>query len=232
MPLLDFDYLIVSNECYDESSLRDTIEFFHGIGIRKFIFTVSFDRSKHTVGWILDRMGRLRETLRHCHSRGISVALYASIEQSEGIVYDVGLLRLSIKRSPYIFMKLPNFVDDPFVESDLNYFCFKRKCRPIFTAFEDNIRTNSPEMIQRLMSSRLYQFALDLNYLTSLDAEPQMLLAIENGVALLPSITHSLDNYPGVFKRMVEFRNSIGVSNYTKFCRTLQASGHRLFTKQ
>ena len=40
---LDFDYIIVSNQCYDTESLRHIFSFFAQHGIRKFVFLYNFD---------------------------------------------------------------------------------------------------------------------------------------------------------------------------------------------
>ena len=230
MRFLDFDYIIISNNDFDERSLKDTISFLHSVGIRKFIFTVSYDPMLHTDAWIWDRVKNIRSLLRNLRPYGCRFYVYVDLVYSQGVPYGISTWkRLSISGTSNIFMRLPVFCDGECANTDLNHLYFRQKYIPIFTAFECNIHTCSKDWIRQLMYCKHFYCAMDVNYLTSLDAEPLIRSAIQNECRILPAITHSIENYPGILERMAEFRNGIGASNYTKFSRSVHSLGYHLF---
>lgn len=229
MNSLDFHYLIVSNQAFDEESLQNTFTFFGALGIRKFIFTVPFDLANRSVGILLDKMQRLRIRLHKCCPRGCSFELFPYVDVAEDTVFHADLSRCLIKSSPYIFFRISAFYHPSNTDSALNHLCFQRKYRPIFTSFEDAIRTGSSEHIDRLTGSRLLCFSMDLNFMTEIESKNQMLQWIRQGTFLLPSISHDLSNYTGILNRFQLFKEDIGASNYTKFFRSVHTLGHRLF---
>ena len=229
---LGFDYLVISNEDFDVDSLVDTISFFHSIGIRKFIFTVSYDPLRHTEAWLTDRMKRLKPTLNAYRPRGCSMTLYADTVHSSGVPHGIhSYRRLCVPHSSAIFIRLSPFGDPSQIDPDLNELCFTRKCRPICTAFEDNIRTCEPDWIRRMMASRSLCFAMDLNFMTATDSEPLMRHAIAQDCRIIPAISHSISNYPGILYRMEAWKEEIGESNYTKFLRQVHTTGYQLFPR-
>lgn len=231
LTLLDFNYLIISNENFDDSSLKDTFAFFLPLGIRKFIFTVSYDPRLHPICWIMDRLRQLRMRLRTLRPRGTVCEVYPCVFLSEEIVYHNDIKRLCLKESSYLFLKIPPFSDPSNFDKNLNYLCFQRKCRPILVSFEDNLKIDLQHaFLERTVQSSLFHLSLDLNYVTALTSDHWIRFAIQSESRLLPGISHSLTNYPSVAKHMAELKEEIGPSNYTKFCRLLQESGHRLFS--
>ena len=232
MSFLDFDYIIISNNDFDENSLKNSISFLYSIGIRKFIFTVSYDPALHTDAWILDRIKNIRSLLHNLRPRGCRFYVFADIVYSQGIPYGItSLNRLSISNTSCVFMRFPVFCDGKDINADLNHLYFRRKCKPIFIAFETNIQTCSTDWITQIMCSQNFYCTMDLNYITSLSAEPLMRFAIRNTCRILPAINHSIDNYPGILSRIDGFKFGVEKSNYTKFSRSVHSLGVHLFPR-
>jgi hypothetical protein len=228
--LIDFDYLIVSNGEFEDRAIRDTVSYFHTIGIRKFIFTVSYDPMRHTRAWMLDRLHVLRTVLNSYRPYGCRFYLYADIIYSADVFHGmVSFNGLGMAHSSHTFVRLPVFCDCDQTNLDLNDLCFGRKRKPILTAFENQIKTCSAHWVDQVMGSRQIYCALDLNYFTAEDTEVMMADAIRRECNILPAISHSVEHYPAFPKRMSQFKNGIGTANYTKFCRSLHILGRELF---
>ena len=233
LSFLDFDYVILSNNNFDERSVKDSVDFLFSLGIRKFIFTLAYDPELHTGAWILGRLNHIKSSFRSLRPYGCQFHLYLDIVYSKELSYTPSAFkRWSIPHTSCVFVRLPLFCEPDQMNAELNHLYFRQKCIPIFTAFEANIHTCSSEWIQQLMRSRNFYCAMDLNFITSLDAEPLIRNAIRNGCRILPSITHSIENYPSILKRMDGFRLGIGDSNYTKFTRSVHILGHQLFPRR
>ncbi len=219
MPFLPFDYLVISYQSFDSLSLKDTISFFSECGVRKFIFLLNFDRTRHTVSWIKDRQKLLDQSLRDVHPKGLIVCSFLNLELSEGIVYDPAVERLILNHSPFLFVKIPLFCDDSWIDSDLNYLLFKKKISPILTSFEGNIHTNSQARIAQMLRSQAYRFSLDLNYLTALNSDFLFKQIISREISLLPSISHDVSNYVAITQAFSDLKERVGNAAYTRLAR-------------
>ena len=228
--MLDFDYLIITNQYFSTDSLRSTVQFFVERGIRKFIFTLDFNRELRTVTWIMDRLKRLDELLKSFRPRSVSFYVCANLTLTEGVLYDPQLRRLCIDRSNLLFIQLPFFVDEAWIRSNLNHLLFERKISPIFTSFENNLQTNPSSLLESCLRSSFYRFAIDVNYLTALDSKPFVARVIDERIPILPCVSHSLPNYVGVDSAFAQLRQSLGEAQYFQLCRTIQQGGHKLFS--
>ena len=219
MSFLAFDYLIVSNPHLDSESLKDTFSFFTERGIRKFIFLLNFDRTIHTLSQIKDRQKNFNELLRSVRPHGTVADSFLNLILSDGIVYDPSIASLSPKTAPFLFVKAPVLCDEAWVDCDLNYLLYKRNRQPILTSFEGNILTNSQMRIDQMIRSKAYRVSLDLNYITSPDADVRILQMISWEISVFPSITHSLSNYVGIEKAFEQYKKRLGEHTYTRLCR-------------
>jgi len=230
MSFLAFDYLVISDVHLDTASLKDIFSFFSELGIRKFIFLLNFDRTRHTLSQIKDRQKKFNELLRSVRPHGTLVYSFLTINLSDGVVYDPSIESLFKKTSPFLFVKAPVLCDEAWVDSDLNYLLYKMNCHPILTSFEENILTNSQARIDQMIRSKAYRMTLDLNYITSLDAEVRMMQIISREISVFPSISHDLSNYVGIEKALEDYKDRLGEATYARFCRNLWNSEKEFFS--
>lgn len=231
MGFLAFDYLIVSDPPLDSDSLKDIFSFFAERGIRKFIFLLDFDRIRFTASQIKDRQKHFSELLCSLRSRGISADCFLNLALSDGIVYDSFMDSFSTKTSPFLFAKAPIFCDDAWVDSDLNYLLYKKHRLPILTSFEGNIVTNSQARIDQMLQSKAFRFSLDLNYITSLNADLRMRQIISREISIFPAISHDLSNYVGIEEAFAQYKARLGESTYARFCRSLWDTEKDFFSR-
>ena len=216
---LPFDYLVVSNPHLDSESLKETLSFFHERGIRKFIFLLDFDRTVHTLAQMKDRQKNFNFLLQSIRPRGTFADSFLNLILSDGIVYDPSVASASTKTAPFLFVKAPVLCNSSWVDSDLNYLLYKMHRQPILTCFEGNILTNSQSQIDQMIRSKAYRFSLDLNYITSSDADVRMMQIISREISVFPSISHSLSNYVGIEKAFEQYKERLGNPAYTRLCR-------------
>ena len=228
LDFLPFDYLIVANREFDSSSLSETFSFFSELGIRKFIILLEFDRTRHTVTQIKERQKLLEQVIRSVRPRGLTVRSALSLVLSEDIVYDPTLVQI-FRSSPFLFLNLPLFCDESWVDGNLNYLLFKQKISPILTSFEGNIFTNSSSRIDQMMRSKAYHISLDLNYLTALDSDIRLMQIISREIPTMPCISHGLSNYVGALHAFDDLRERLGTGTYTRFSRNLFKTEKELF---
>ena len=228
MSHLDFNYLVISNQQFDSTSLRTTFSFFGDLGIKKFLFTVDCHCDRYSVSQMTDRIRQAHIALEAVRPRGISVAVCANVQMYEGISEDPLLHRLYANRSNYLFLKLPIFSSEDWINMDLNRILFQRHCIPIFSRFEENMKTNPKSQMELLLYSSSFIGCFDLNYITSLVAFQSISDMIRHEVAILPSISHNIHDYAGVYKSFIDFKNRSGTEQYVDLCRNIQRSGNVL----
>ncbi len=230
MNFLPFDYLVISNQDFDLVSLQDTFSFFSACGIRKFIFLLNFDRSRHTVAWIKDRQKLLEQSIRLARPKGLIVQSFLNFEFSQGIVYDPTINRILSQNSSFLFVSLPFFCDDAWVDADLNYLLYQKKLTPILSSFEGNIRTNSQTRLNQIFTSKAYRLSLDLNYITAADSKIRLDQIISREISVIPCISHSLSNYVGVCRAFEDLRGRLGASAYAQLSRNFFNSEKYIFS--
>jgi len=184
-----------------------------------------------TVSQIKDRQKYFNELLRSARPRGITSECFLNLVLSDGIVYDSSMDSFSAKTLPFLFVKAPILCDDAWVDSDLNYLLYKKNRLPILTSFEGNIATNAPAHIDQMIRSKAYRFSLDLNYITSLNADIRMMQMISREISIFPSISHDLSNYVGVEKAFEQYKERLGESTYARFCRSLWNTEKDFFSR-
>ena len=231
MSLLDFDYLIISNQRLNTGSLQDTLFFFHELGIRTVVLTVRYNRERYTPAYFFDRLRTLKEEVRNIRPRGMNLVVCPEIQMTDGIAEDSVLSRLRANRSEYLFINLPLFHWDDRLDADLNRILFQKHLCPIFTGFESNMKTNSPAQLERLARSRSFIGCFDLVYLTSLSAHEPLIHLLLNDTPILPCISHDLSDYAGVIDGFHDLKNRIGNKRYVDLCRTMQRCNHEIIAR-
>ncbi len=224
MSVLDFDYLIVSNQHLNDSVLKETFSYFCEIGIRTFVFTVSFDHNHLTVSMMQDRIRQIKQLIRANCPRGIKYFVCADVLMTEGISSEPFLSRMTVNRSDAIFLRLPIFCEEDWINTDLNGIIFRQHCRPIFSCFESNLKTNPEDQLNRLMSSKSFRACIDLNYITSISSREALSDLIKRNTPLLPCISHSLSDYAGVMEGFEDLKRRLGNELYVALCRNIHQS--------
>lgn len=229
---LDFDYLIVSNQWFDHDSIAQTFSLFVPLGIRKFVFTLRLDRSLLTVSQMLDRVRTLSLTIHSLRPHGITVQICPELVFMDGVCYDPQIQRLLKKNSRYLFVELPTFLDQEWMLADINHLLYKRKTLPVYTSFEANIRTNPRKIVNHLIQSEPFHACLDLNYITSLDAQTILVDMISRKARFFPCISNHWSAYAGIDSGFSDFRMRIGDTHYVQFCRNLQLLGSTVISRR
>ena len=230
MNFLPFDYLVVANRNFDIDSLTETVSFFSAHGIRKFIFLLNFDRTRSTVSQIKARQKNLDQSLRSLGLKGVTLHTSLCLDLSDGIVYDPSL-ELIFNRSEMLFVNLPLFCDESWVDNDLNYLLFKKKKSPILTSLEGTILTSSQDRINQIFHSKFYRLALDLNYLTSLDAESRVMQIISREIPVIPCISHDVSNYVGIVNALESLKYRLGTDSYVSLTRNFLENEKPFFSQ-
>lgn len=229
--MLDFNYLIVVDPSDSLESLTSTIQFFVQEGIKKFLFVLDFDRNCATVCMMLDRIRQFALRIKCLRPRGIQFYVSANLFLTNGIIYDPQLSRLCVGRSRILCAQLPLYLNSDWIASDLNHLLFHKKISPLFIGFEHNLMTNPPSSIQRYTDSRFFRFCLDMDYMTTLDAEPFIRQAIQEKIPILPYVFYDSKKYKFISKHFVLLRNRLGDDSYFQLCRTIQKNGYHLFSQ-
>ena len=127
--------------------------------------------------------------------------------------------RLILNHSSFLFVQLPLFCDDPWIDANLNHLLYKKKIPLVLTSFEENIHTNSQIRIEQILQSNAYYISLDLNYITALDSELCLKRIISREISVLPCISHHLSNYVGVVAAFDHLKDRLGTPVYQNLCR-------------
>ena len=159
MALLDFDYLLVSMRPFSKDAVRSTVDLFYERGIRKFVFLMDFDFNLISAPRILDRIKQIKSELNSIRPYAASFILAPNLTMCEDMLLNPDIARLRVAHSRFLFLQLPCFIDESWIQADLNHLLFKQNIGPIFTSFEANLKTNPSTMIDRCISSNFYRVA-------------------------------------------------------------------------
>lgn len=231
MPLLDFNYLIVSNQIFDMASLEKTISFFGERGIRSFVWTVRIDLEHDSVANIRYRLATIKERLKMIRPRGVRILVCPDIYLRDGISRVLNLHRFTLRRSSkYLFGNLPLFEISDSLHADLNVMLFQKHLTPIYTSFENNIKTCANDICKRLIDSHAFIGCLDLNFLTALSSRRILLDMLDKNICFLPCISNDLSNYVGTHTAFQILENDLTQDQYVAFCRILRESKAKIIT--
>lgn len=218
MSYLDFDTLLICNNCFDEESVKFTLDFFKDVGIRKFIFTYEFDCTVKPMSFAIQKFKTLKPYLQLLAPRGVRIYTAFDVIMSDGIVFDPSFKRFTMGHSNRVFIDLPFYNYENWLESDMNHLLYKNKLKPAFTSFERIGDIYEPAMLDRFMTIKNAIFCMDVNYLTSIQATSNVKKLILQGATIFPCVSNDPFNYPGIIKSFNLLKDRIGYSNYLKLC--------------
>ncbi len=222
MSHFDFDYLIVFNPRYDDASLTDLFSFFSENGIRRFFFCEPFDHNCHSISQVKCRIRDIKKVIGARCPRGVRFSVCADIQMSDGISSVSALRRLLIPHTDSLFLRLPIFRFDDWINTELNSILFRHRFLPIFSCFEANLKTNPSHQLTQLIHSDPFRVCLDINYMTAPFSQPILYDLIQRNVPILPCISYSLSDYAGSITGFDQLKSEIGSPLYTKLCRNIQ----------
>ena len=234
MLTLDFSYLIIAYPRESPDALDATVRFFVERGIRKFLFVLDFDRNHASVAMMLDRIKRFAAMLQPIRPRGIEFHIAANLFLSNGILYDPQLYRICVGHSNILCTQLPSDADADWIHHDLNHLLFHQKISPLFISFDRTLimnHTNDPTVIQRYTKSQFFRFAIDIYYLTAVDAEPFVRQIVERKIPIVPCVIYDWKRYNSIPKYFHLMQQRLGDDLYFQLCRLMQQTGHHIFSK-
>ena len=228
MPYLDFDTLIISNNDFSESSVKETFALFKSLGIKNFIFTFDYDRDSKPLSIAISKFRTLKPYLLSLAPHGVRVYTSFNVIMSEGLVCDPSFNRLSLGHSNRIFLSIPYFDYADWIESDMNRLLYKNKLKPTFVSIERCLNNDDRVFIDRFIAAKNSIITLDINYITSIDATKTIIDLISSSSMIVPSITCDIFEYPGIQTAFENFKNRIAIRNYKKLCNSFFTSSREI----
>ena len=219
MAYLDFDTLLICNNYFDKESVKYRLEFFKSVGIRKFIFTYEFDRYAYPTSFAIQKFRTLKPYLKSLAPRGVRIYTAFNIVMTEGFVFDPSFNRFTFGHSNRVFVDLPFYDYEHWLESDMNRLLYKNKLNPAFTSFDRNFTVCDRDMLNRFLSIKNAVFCLDINYMTSINVTNDLENFVLRKTNILPCISNHIFEYPGIIKSFNLLQNRMGKQNYTKLCK-------------
>lgn len=230
MAYLDFDTLLICNNYFDEKSVKYTMDFFKGVGIRKFIFTYEFDRYRKPMSFATQDLKNIKPYLRSLSPRGSRVYAAFDVILSEGWVYEPSFNRLTLGHSNRIFIDIPLFDYEGWLDGDMNRLLYTNKLKPAFTSFNRSLAFCDRDMLERFMSIKNAVFFMDINYLTAISATHELEKLISRRINIAPCISNNIFEYAGVIKSFDLLKNRIGKANYEALCNIFFHASKEIIT--
>ena len=228
MPYLDFNTILVSNNDFSESSVKETFALFKSLGIKNFIFTFDYDHDSRPISFAISKFRTLKPYLSSLAPHGVHIYTSFNVIMSEGFVYEPSFNRLSLGHSDRIFLSLPYFDYEDWIESDMNRLLYKNKLKPTFISMERYLKNDDRNFINRFIAIKNSIIALDVNYITSLDATKTIIDLISRSSMIVPCITCNIFEYPGIQTAFKNFQKRITIRNYGRLCNSFFASSHEI----
>lgn len=217
---IGFDTLIVNNRAYAEDDLLALFELFVPLGVKNFVFLFEFDLAATSFLRVEQKISPLKELLSRITPRGVHSAVRLSLVFDKGVSFNSALPKLYTSRTKKsLFVSLPIFpqTDDNAFATDLNRLIYRSGAFPIFTCFENIIRTAPSDFAHKLLATPS-GFGFDLNYLLRIDNRELARTLIASNTLVLPVISHELANYVGIVNETSCFKEVFGKNDYYKIC--------------
>ena len=229
MPLLDFNSLVVCNSFHRAEDLKETLDFFHSIGIRKFIVLQDIDPAFYSEWHISNQLNNFKAHIRSIKPRGTVVITAANIRLTPRVTQHPILKELTLKDSEKLFIQPPPFVGNEWLQPDLNYLLYKQKLKPIFTCFEQTYISCKPNVVNGLYKIQPASFCLDLDFIISPQRDSFISQSIRDNKIILPSISRAVWEYYPMVSRFQYYRDRIGKEAYLQFCKYINQSISSIF---
>jgi hypothetical protein len=229
MAYLDFDTILIDNQCFEETDLVDTFSFFSKLGVKHFIFTYEMDFDRVTISRSVQKAKQLNRRIQSLLPRGCRAYTVVRPLLIQGLAFHPELWRLCLSGTNFLFLSLPLFVGDNWVPSDLNFLLYKQKINPVFTSFERNLFTNSKDLLGRISHISTAVYAMDAMFLTSADGFSVAQGMLQGQVRLLPCLSKHLSEYAGIQKSYERLLNGTSRDAYLTLCKGFNYTKYFLF---
>ena len=225
MSYLDFDTLVICNNNFSEDFLSDCFSFFLERGIQNFIFTYDVDASCRTISETLRIFRTLKPYLNQFRPRGTQLYTALNLILDQDLARNKELLRsLSLPHTDRLFVGLPLFTGNEWLEADLAHLVYRKHHQPVFTSFERNAITYTDDMLERFSRLPKSVFCLDANYLFSLRSQTKLTQLIQANAHILPCISNSMSDYVAICEGYADLKKRLGAPLYRKLCVNIRES--------
>ena len=230
MAYLDFDTLVICNNDFSEDFVSSCFDFFSDLGIKNFIFTYDYDLevSGRPLSAGLQTFRTLKSYLHTFQPRGTRIYTAMNVVLSEGVSFNQDLLRLTVPHTQSLFLNLPIFNGQPWLEPDLTHLVYHKKLHPIFTSFERNAITYDDAVLERFSRLPHAVFCIDANYMFSLRSEQKISMLLKSGAHILPSISNQMSDYVDILQGYADLKKRLGLPLYRELCKNIWETGTSL----
>ena len=228
---LGFDTLIIDNLHYSDDELSKLFELFVPLDVVNFVFIHDFDFRSDNLTLSLNKFRSYAKHLSSISPRNVHVKVCANLPLIDDAVDNPALRRLrASNKHNSIFVSIPLFQEssDNHFAANLNKLLYRKNLFPIFTSYDNRLKTASGELDYKLLCVKNCAFAFDINYLLSSENSEIHNLLISKSIHFLPSISRDLGNYVGVIKYAEHLMSVIGKSNYYKLCSLINKTATHL----
>lgn len=222
---MDFDTLVICNNDFSEDFLFECFSFFHDLGIRNFIFTYDFDVASRALPEGLRTLRMLKPYLHRFQPRGTRIYTAINVMLDKDISYNKNLFSLALPHTDRIFVNLPIFTGNEWLEADLGHLVYRKRLQPLFTSFERNAITYTDDMLERFSRLPKVVFCLDANYLFSLRAQTKLSNLLRANCHILPCISNHMSDYVAVAEGYADLKKRLGMPLYRELCKSIRESG-------
>ena len=225
--MIDFDYLILSNQIYDDNELKDTLAFFSNLGVKRFIVSYLVDLSCQSFRRAQNSVKALQYKLSSICPRGVTVHVQPALSFEKDAVKNPAVSSFAFGNRMILCQMPLQCVShsNEWMDENLHYLIRKLNLRPIFISFEQFLRLNNKETVDHLLHASGLSFAPDLNYMTASESLSFMERSIIQNISIFPSVSHDLSCYRGVEKAFLLLKKRMGDERYIQFCRNLHTNG-------
>ncbi len=219
MDYLDFDTLVISNNNFSEDFIFECFSFFSDLGIQNFIFTYDFDAIGRSLPEAIQTLRTLKPYLHRFQPRGTNVYTALNLLLDQDLAHNQLLLDLlSLPHTDRMFVNLPIFTGNDWLEADLAHLVYRKHRQPVFTSFERNAITYTDDMLERFSRLPKSVFCLDANYMFSLRAQSKLTRLVQANSQILPCISNSMSDYVAVLEGFQDLKKRLGPTLYRKLC--------------
>ena len=138
------------------------------------------------------------------------------------LAFDPSLSKLALPNDDRLFLSLPLFNGNEWLEPELSHLIYRKHFHPIFTSFERNAITYDDAMFERFARLPKTVFALDANYIFSLHATPKLAHMLQTGSSILPCISNQMSDYVAIFEGYRSLKSRLGATSYRAFCNSIR----------
>ena len=217
--MLDFSNVIISNNVFGDDSIANTFSLLSGLGFKRFTFLVNHDVTSVSLAKHTSDKKIIFDNIKKYKPYGSTLRVESNILMTSQSVYEKQISNLSIRKTKYLFLELPIFDGEDWIDSTLNYLIFKQKKKPVFVSFEKNIATYDPGFVSHLIKTRLSAFMIDLNSFSNENCIPYIKQIIDAKAVIIPGMSGVVDDYTKLEDKLHFFKEAVGPKYYSELIR-------------